>query len=1385
VLGAGGVGKTALAAAVARAAAPAFAVVYWRSLRNAPPVEEWLVGAIAALSAGQAPPPDGQAARLDLLLELLRARRGLLVLDNVETILEPGAREARYREGYAGYGEVLRRVGEGVHQGCLLLTGREAPPELAPPAGERTPARTLHLRGLGREAGRALLRDRGLVGDEAAWDALVARYNGNPLALRVVGETIAGVFGGAIAPFLAQDAAVFGGIRHLLDAQVGRLSALEHGVLSALAVAREPVGFAELVGDLGPGVGRGEAVEAVEALQRRSLLEWGAAGAFTLQPVVLEYVTTRLIAALAEEILAGEPALLARQAVLQSQARDYVRRSQERLIAQPLLARLRGQLGGAAKVEERLLALLAAWRGQPAVEQANGPGNAVNLLRLLRGDLRGLDLSDLVIRQAYLQEVEAQGASLARARLSEAVLAEAFTYPLSVALSADGAHLAAGTSTGAVWLWRVADRTPLLAASGHTGGVWGVALSGDGRLAASAGEDGTVRLWEAAGGAWLRTLRAERSYERLDITGLTGVTEAQRAALLALGAVEGAPTNAARPPSATAALLVPPPSAPEPAPARPPTNLPPARTSFVGRTADLASLRLALDPTVRTGTRLLTLTGVAGCGKTRLALAVAEAVRDANGDGVWLVELAPLPAGAAADPTPVAAALLTALGLREQPGQDLLDTLVGDLRPRRLLLVLDNCEHVAAAAAALAARLLASCPRLRILATSQRPLGIAEETLWPVGTLGVPPPVDGAPTPEVLRRLGQSDAVRLFVERAAAVQPGFVLSAATAAGVAALCRRLDGLPLAIELAAARLHVLPVTELLARLDDRFRLLRRGGRGATDRHRTLQATMDWSYGLLEPAERALLRRLAAFAGGWEVAAAEAVLELLDELLERSLVYVQPAAEAPRYGLLETVRQHGLQQMERAGETAEVRDRHLEWCVALVEQAAPALPGAEQGARLSRLAREHDNLRAALQWALTRGRSAGSLRLAGGLTKFWLRGGHQSEGRRWLAAVLALPAEGDDATDLAARATALDAAAWLAEDQHDFGQASALFAQSGALRRALGQQERPGAALINAALEARAAGDYTRATALLEESLTHVRRPGNRAGVVQDDLVPLLSVAYPYVLLALVLREQGAYARATALCEECLALTREVGDAEGRALALLNLADLARDQGDTGRVRAYGEESLALFRELGQPWAIGFALNNLALAACREGDLAQAERLAEESAAIFREREAGPSLAEVLVTLGRVRGAQWAAAAAGAHLSEALALPGVAGPRLVTAAALEELGTQAVRRGQVRHGVRLLAAATQLRGAMGAPLRPADRPAIEAALATARASLGDLPFEDAWATGQALPLEQVVAQAVAGPEGEQLDVPRRGAAGPEENEVDEQADDRVQDR
>jgi WD40 repeat protein/transcriptional regulator with XRE-family HTH domain len=508
ILGMGGIGKSALASRLAQEGAPGFQRVYWRSLRDALPPDEWLAGAIGFLSGHQVVPPPGSSARVAALLQLLRDRPSLLVLDNFETVLEPGQQEGRYRDGFAAYGALLGAIGETGHQSCLLVTSREAPPELAVLGGGAV--RRLQLGGLGVAEGRVLLAEKQLSGTDEEWATLVARVGGNGLALKVVGESIHDLFDGDIAGFLEQagEQSIVGGIRRLLAEQIERSSELEQKLLRVLAVEREAVSLSELIGDLGPRVRPAAALEAVEALRRRSLVERaGTTGvaAFTLQSVVLEYVTDRLVEDVGDEIARGQPLLLVEQPIIRAQAKDYVRQTQERLIGERVFEQVRAECGS-EPAEERLLRLLDAWRERPPSEQGYGPGNVVNLLRLGRGDLRRLNLSRLAIRQAYLAMVDAQDATLEGADMGESVLAEAFDFPGSVALSADGSVLAVGTSTGQVCVWRVADRTLVATLEGHTGAVWGVALSADGKLLASSGAEGSVRLWEPGSGRSLAVL---------------------------------------------------------------------------------------------------------------------------------------------------------------------------------------------------------------------------------------------------------------------------------------------------------------------------------------------------------------------------------------------------------------------------------------------------------------------------------------------------------------------------------------------------------------------------------------------------------------------------------------------------------------------------------------------------------------------------------------------------------------------------------------------------------------------------------------------------------------------------------------------------------------
>jgi WD40 repeat protein len=497
ILGIGGIGKTSLAARLAQMVAPGFERVYWRSLRNAPPVTEWLAGAIAFVSDQQMLAPGSESEQMTSLLQLLRTRRCLLVLDNSEALFEVGQPEGRYRVGMEGYGRLLPAVAEVQHQSCLVLTSREAPPELGV-LGRA--ARALELRGLGVAEAQALVADKHVRGDAKDWQSLVERYGGNGLALRIVGETIHQVYDGDIAAFLSDAIAtygtVFGGIRRLLDVQLERLSPLERRILRRLAVEREPISLAELSKEMAPSMRRSTVIDGIETLRRRSLVERAErGGTFTLQSMVLEHATDGLVETVVDEINRGEPSVLVEQPLIKAQAKDYVRQAQERLIGTPIVQRLKVRVDDDAP-DQHLLALLDNWRGQSVADQGYGPGNAVNLLRLLRGNLRGTDLSRLVLRQIYLQGVDAQDATMVDTRLGEAVLAQSFAYPTSVALSADGILVAAGTSTGEVRLWHAADRTLLLTMQWHAGTIWSVALSADGALLAVAVDDGTVRLIE-------------------------------------------------------------------------------------------------------------------------------------------------------------------------------------------------------------------------------------------------------------------------------------------------------------------------------------------------------------------------------------------------------------------------------------------------------------------------------------------------------------------------------------------------------------------------------------------------------------------------------------------------------------------------------------------------------------------------------------------------------------------------------------------------------------------------------------------------------------------------------------------------------------------------
>lgn len=626
-----------------------------------------------------------------------------------------------------------------------------------------------------------------------------------------------------------------------------------------------------------------------------------------------------------------------------------------------------------------------------------------------------------------------------------------------------------------------------------------------------------------------------------------------------------------------------------------PNNLPIQLTSFIGREREIESIKRLIAQS-----RLLTLTGPGGCGKTRLALQVAADLLEEYPDGVWLVELATL-----SEPALIPQTIASVLRVREQASHPLLTTLIDFLQPKKLLLVLDNCEHLIEACAQCIEALLRTCPKLRILTTSRELLGIPGEAAWRVPPLSLPDP-NCLPTVESLT---QYEAIRLFLERAAVVLPCFALTSQNAQAVAQICQRLDGIPLAIELAAARVKVLSVEQIAARLDDRFRLLTGGSRTALRRQQTLQAAIDWSYELLSEKERVLLRRLAVFVGGYALEAAEAVcaeegieqyevLDLLSQLVDKSLVVKEEKGEIARYWLLETIRQYGLEKLTEAREMATLRSRHLAFFVELAEQAEPQLKGADQKLWLERLEMEHDNLRAALEWSKTEtSRAVEGLRLVGALWPFWEVRGFLSEGRRWIEGLLAVVGN----TQASVRAKALRGAGVLASHQGDYERAATFLQESLALLHQLGDKRGAALSLNNLGIVARNQGDYARATALYEEGLALWRELGDKRGI-----------AASLANLAIVARNQKDYSRATKLHEESLLLFRELGNKIGIAVTLNNLGVVAEDQCNYERAATLYKESLALRHELGDKLGSLGCLSNLAAVAGEQGQPERAARL-----------------------------------------------------------------------------------------------------------------------------------------------------------------------------
>ena len=770
--------------------------------------------------------------------------------------------------------------------------------------------------------------------------------------------------------------------------------------------------------------------------------------------------------------------------------------------------------------------------------------------------------------------------------------------------------------------------------------------------------------------------------------------------------------------------------APSPSAPRQRQALPEQPTLLIGREREAAAVATLLG---EGGARLLTLTGPGGVGKTRLALHVATELATTYPHGVWLVELAAL-----AEPALVAQTVAATLGVREEAGRPLVDTHVGD---RRLLLVLDNCEHLVEACAALAAMLLRACPGARLLATSREGLTVAGETIYRVPSLAIPDPRRPSPPGDLL---GYA-AVRLFVDRAQMRRPDFTLALGNAGAVSRICARLDGIPLALELAAARVGALPVGDIADRLDDCVRMLSGGPRTALPRQQTLQASLDWSYGLLAAPEQALLRRLSVFAGGWTLEAAEAAcagegieeedaLTLLAQLVDKSLVHLEGAdgngngngnGDA-RYRLLEVVRQYARGKMRAGGEEDAARDRHAAWCVALARQAEPKLTGPEQAAWLERLEAENDNLRAALRWGLREGggeRGSAGVQLAGLLWRFWDIRGLLTEGRGWLRAALAR----DDAP-AAIRGPVLTGAANLAWTQGDYQQAMDLSAQSVAMQRELGRTPALADALNSLGNVMRKVGEYARARALFEESLTVQREMGRTRGA-----------AIAIGNLGLVALDQGDDERATGLLRESLALHRALGDRRIVAILLTNLGQLANWRGDHAQAVTLHQEGLALRRDIGDTRTIPISLSSLGGVAEARGDYRGARSLYEESLVLFLAMDDQEGIATCLEGMAR---------SIAARALEAGDPPSPDDPSSPDNPPSPDEWERRDAMGALRQAARLFGAAAAVRERSAAPLPPRERAQHDRHAVSVRAALGDDVFGAAQADGRAMPREQVIA-------------------------------------